>query len=364
MNKKTLSLLLILVMILTTVAGVSGCADKTETQETVSQSAAETSEDTTQSTAEELSADGKLAWNFLIPHPFGEAVKEGVLAFAEDFGIDVEISIGSEGSYTEQTNLIEALLANGYRNFAMYPSDATAVNSLYEEIVAAGGTAITFGAPCTTPTPGSFLVATDVYAAESMATEKLIEMMGEEGSILNVLESLTDPNTVLRKQAIEAVVAKYPNVNIVQEIADMTTNEEALVKIEDGIYANIDNIDGIICTGATGSIALSSIMEEYYQKNDKKIWVVVVDEDPTTLLAIENGYIDATRAQNPFGIGYISMVLSKYMAEGWVPKEGAYFVDTGAVMVTKDNLETYGADIEAVTQEIVSKLEADYVEKP
>lgn len=361
MKKKLASYVVLVLTLSLVMASLLGCQAVSEVSDT-------SGDQTTEVTAEEsvdgtLSAEGKLAWYFPLPHPFGEAVKVGVEAFEEDYGISVDKVIGSDISIMEQTEKMETMLAEGYRNFAAYPSDATGVNSIYEEIVAAGGTAITFGAPCTTPTPGSFLVATDVYAAESMATEKLIELMGEEGNILNVLESLSDPNTILRKQAIEDTVAKYPNVQIIQEIADMNTNEEALIKIQDGMAANLGNIDGIICTGATGSIALSQIMDEYYQNNDKKIWTVVVDDDETTIEAIKKGNIDATRAQNPYGIGYISMALSMYLAEGWVPIEGVYTVDTGAVMVTKDNVDSYLEDLQAVTNDIVSRFETDYLEK-
>lgn len=354
MKKKTLLLVSLLMVLTLMIAGITGCSNRVSKEVPAKQQTVENSAG---------SAEGKLAWYFPLPHPFGEAVKVGVEAFEKDYSIAVNKVIGTNISITEQTEKIEAMLSKGYRNFAAYPSDSTGVNSLYEEIVAQGGSAITFGAPCTTPTPGSFLVATDIYAAETMATEKLIELMSEQGNILNVLESLTDPNTVIRKRAIEDTVAKYPNVKIIQEIADMTTNEEALIKIQDGMSSNIGNIDGIICTGFTGSIALAQIMDEHYQKNNKKIWTVVVDDDPVILEAIKNSAIDATRAQNPYGIGYISMLLSKYLAEGWTSREGTYSVDTGAVMVTKDNVSTYLADLQAVTDEIVSNIETNYVKK-
>lgn len=366
MKKKVFSMIALLLVLALAMSGLAACTSNTSEQAAAEEQPAEATtamEPSSTTEAAAPSAEGKLAWYFPLPHPFGEAVKVGVEAFEADYGITVSKVIGTEISITEQTEKMETMLAQGYRNFAAYPCDATGVNSLYEEIVAQGGSAITFGAPCTTPTPGAFLVATEIYAAESMATQKLIELMGEKGNILNVLESLTDPNTVIRKKAIEDTVAKYPDVKIIQEIADMTTNEEALIKIQDGMSANIGNIDGIICTGFTGSIALSQIMDEYYQTNEKKIWTVVVDDDPVILKAIEDGVIDATRAQNPFGIGYISMVLSKYLAEGWTPREGAYSVDTGAVMVTKDNVTTYLKDLQAVTSDIVSKIETVYVEK-
>jgi len=87
------------------------------------------------------------------------------------------------------------------------------------------------------------------------ATEHLVKVMGEKGNILNVLEVITDANTVLRKQGVEEVVAKYPNVKIIQEVADMKTVEEATEKIQNAMAAKMGKIDGIICTGYTTTVA-------------------------------------------------------------------------------------------------------------
>ena len=75
-----------------------------------------------------------------------------------------------------------------------------------------------------------FAVATDTHAAATLAAEKLVELLGRRGKILNVLESLTDANTPVRKAAIEAVVAKYPDVQIIQTIGDVTTEQKSAAR--------------------------------------------------------------------------------------------------------------------------------------
>ena len=40
-----------------------------------------------------------------------------------------------------------------------------------------------------------------------------------------------------------------------------------------------------------------------------------------------------------------------------------YFIDAGTVLVTKDNMDTYAADLETRTQEILDELTTTYLTK-
>ncbi len=248
---------------------------------------------------------------------------------------------------------------------SIYPCDASGANGLYEELTDRGINVINFGTDTGKPTTASFAVATDVKQAAYNATEAVIQMMGEKGNILNVLEVLEDPNTTLRKQGVEECVAKYPNVNIIQEVAGIKTAEEGVSKIESALSANVDKIDGIVCTGFNTTVAVVQTLSDYYEKQgmDKRIYTIGIDTDPTVIKAIEEGILDATIAQNPKGHGYISCMVLKLLDEGYKVKAGQYFIDAGCVVVGKDNLTTYAGDIDGVTQGILSVLTEMYLEK-
>jgi ribose transport system substrate-binding protein len=191
---------------------------------------------------------------------------EGVDAFVQDTGITVEKQIGPDWEQGSQNERMEALAANGFNAFSVYPADASGANGLYEELTAAGVQIINFGTSTAQPTTASFAVATDVKAAAMAAAEELIEAMDGQGNIINVLEVLEDPNTVLRKQGIEEVVAKYPNITIIQEVSGMQSVEEAVQKVGDAVAANADRVDGIIATGYTPSVAIAQVLAEYKEQ--------------------------------------------------------------------------------------------------
>ena len=306
----------------------------------------------------------KIVWYALMVHPYLAEVQKGVVAYENDSGVPVRRQIGQDWTQDNENANVEPLAAQGYNGFALYPADASAANGLYEELVANGAYVVSYGAPTMTPTPASFCVATDVKQAAREATEALIGFMGGKGNILNVLELIEDPNTILRKQGIEEAVAQYPEVKIIQEIAGMESIESSTAKIQDALAARMDEIDGVICTGYTPTVAAATILAEWNNAGNRRIRFVGMDTDPVVLEAISNGAIDATVSQNPYGHGYITCALLSHLLDGWRANPDFYFVNSGTVLVTRDNVETFQGEIMAVTRKIMGELESKYLLPP
>lgn len=310
------------------------------------------------------SKEYKFAWYASAPHPYFEKVKAGVEAFEKDTGIEVYKQVGPDWKQSSENDNIEALAAKGYKYFTIYPNDPSAANALIEELDAKKISVINFGTSTFLPTKAKFYVGTDVKSAAMQATERLIKLMGEKGNIINVLEILEDANTKLRKEGIEEVVSRYPNVKIIQEISDMQTVEEAVEKIDNAISANIDSVDGLIATGSTTTVGIAQVLTELKERGfDRRIYSIGQNIDPIVDKAIREGIMDAVVAENTFGHGYLPCMLLKYLAEGWIPKEGAYNVDAQIMFVTKENIDSYESDLFELTKEITKKLETDYLQK-
>ena len=82
------------------------------------------------------------------------------------------------------------------------------------------------------------------------------------------------------------------------------------------------------------------------------------------LQSIRNGSIDATIAQNPFGHGNISTSILKMMLDGWKPRKDYQFINAGIVVVTKDNVDTFPAEVRKITEGIIADLPTKYLDPP
>jgi ribose transport system substrate-binding protein len=300
-----------------------------------------------------------------LPHPYCTAVGVGATAYAKDSGTPVRVVVGQESTMANLNQNIESLLTVGHKAFAFIPVDPAGAKGLFARLKNTGRLAVAYGAQPAEGSETPFAVATDTKAAATLAAEKLCELLGHKGRILNVLESLTDANTPIRKKAIEDVIAKYPGVEIIQTVGDVTTEQKAREKIESALVARGDEVDGVICTGYTTTVAAATLLAEHNRKPDaKRVRFVGLDTDDRVLAAIREGGVDMTLAQNPFGHGYISCALLDLMLHGWQPKVAYQFVDAGCVPVTKENADSFQAGIEQMTKTIVGELKTKYLNPP
>jgi ribose transport system substrate-binding protein len=75
--------------------------------------------------------------------------------------------------------------------------------------------------------------------------------------------------------------------------------------------------------------------------------IVCFDEDAATLDGVADGAIAATVVQRPFEFGYRSILLLDDLAQRGteaVPAGGV--IDTGVVVVTRDNVAAFRAELE------------------
>jgi len=306
-----------------------------------------------------------IVWYGMAPHPYKTEVQAGAEACAADHNVRILCMLGQEWTKDNENKNIESLSTKPHKAFSIYPGDPAGANALFKTLRDKGQSVVAYGAEPNLPTPASFTVATSIKAAAMIACEELIQMMGEKGKILNVLETVTDLNTKKRDEGINEVADKYPNVTIVQTITDMTQVSEATRKIHSALAARGGEIDGMITTGYNPTIAAARVLTEWHKdKSHKRIRFIGIDTGKDTLRAIKEGYIDATVAQNPLGHGYISCTILKLMLDGWTPKKDYQFINAGIVIVKKDNLDTYAAEVRKTTDRIVGELKTKYLDPP
>ncbi len=306
-----------------------------------------------------------IAWYGMMAHPYVTEVRGGVEAFEKTSGTRVRKVVGQEWSQDNENVNIESLSTKGHKAFSIYPGDPAGANGLFSQLKNRGQIVVAYGAEPALPTPAAFTVATDIKDSARVAAEKLIELMGGKGKILNVLEAVTDINTRKRDESIIEVVKQHPGVEIVQTISDMIQVSEAMTKIQSALAARAGDIDGIITTGYNPTIAAAAILTEWHKDPaHKRIKYIGIDTGPTVLQSIRNGSIDATIAQNPFGHGNISASILKMMLDGWKPRQDYQFINAGIVVVTKDNVDTFPAEVRKITEGIIADLPTKYLDPP
>jgi len=303
------------------------------------------------------------------PHPYFAPWEQSAADAKIAFGLAAaQYAVPQEWALDRQNKLLESLAAQGYNAFGIMPGDTTGSNTTMAELASSGAVSVTIGGCTQSPSPAKFCLATDPYRSAYLGTKALIKEMGGKGSIVHFGSRLVDPNTQLRIAAInKAIEDAGPNVKLYQHVTDTDSQETGDAKINGILAANGDSIDGIYCTGYVSSVIAARALENMH---NTRIKMIAIDSDPIVIGAIEKGVIQGTIAQNAYGQGYIAAYALNRLLNGCTMKTDAKFVanatnstfiDSGIVLVTKDNVSQYRDQLKKVSNDIISSFEKNYL---
>jgi ribose transport system substrate-binding protein len=308
------------------------------------------------------SGDLKMLFYFPAPHPYFEELKKGSTAWVSENGVNVTVEYGPSFETNTEIEKVNSLVAaGGYNAITMYPLPG--INGTYEELTRRGIRIINIGADSSTSNPkgqdttASFCLATDVRQAAYDAAITVIDKMGGSGTLLNILEVLTDPNTVLRQEGVRQ--ACQDRGITYRETAGIEAIDAATQKAADILNANPD-AKGVVTTGFVATQGLISVLDGM---PNRQMFAVCIDTDDLILNAIRKGTIYGTVAQNPYGQTYLSLEILKLMHEGASARPGKYFINSGTVMVTRENVDTFENDVAELTRNIKNNLLTEYLTK-
>ncbi len=306
------------------------------------------------------------------PHPYFGAWADGGRDAAKDFSLGAaDYKVPSNWELGLQNKLIESLVAQGYNAFLVFPGDAVGTNATLNELADFGIPSAALAGCVEEPTKALFCLGTDTGNSAYLGTKELIKALGGSGKIAHFTGFLVDPNTQLRIDAVERAVAETNGkVEIIQVIADIDAPEPADEKINAFLAARGDEVDGIVTTAWIPAVVASTALRNL---GDKRIKMVGIDHDPVVLKAIEDGFVDGTMLQNPYGQAYIGSYAMDLVTQGCTLRDDApwgstaqtsRFIDSGTAFVGADQVANYQDAMVKVTQEIMATFKDTYLSCP
>lgn len=302
------------------------------------------------------------------PHPYFAAWEQAGADAAKDFGLKgADYKVPQKWELTQQNQLLESLLSQGYNAFVVFPGDPVGSVSTVEELVSNGAPVIA-GAGCLKdPSAAAFCLGTDTGNSAYLGTKELLRVMGEgKKRIAHFTGFLVDPNTQLRIDAVKKA-ADEAGSEVVQVIADIDAPEPAEEKINAYLAAHAAEIDGIITTAWVPAVVAANALRKI---GDKRIRMVGIDHDEVVLNAIKDGFVDGTMIQNPYGQGYIGAFALNKLRSGCTVKEDApfksnaltsKFIDSGTAFIDASKVGTFVDTMRDETKKLLTNFESTYL---
>lgn len=257
-------------------------------------------------------------------NPFFVSVKDGVLAEADQLGIQV-IVIDAQNDSAKQSNDVEDLMQQGVNALLINPVDSAAISTVVQ-------TANTLEIPVITLDRSAdkgevmALVASDNVKGGAMAAEYLVELVGEGAKVIELEGSPGASATRERGQGFHEVADTRLNV-IAKQTADFDRSR-GLTVMENLLQGNPD-VQAVFAHN--DEMALGAI--EAIQSSGKNIPIIGFDGNEDALNSIAAGKLTGTVAQQPELIGQLAVQAAHDVLEG---KEVESLVAAPLKLITKE----------------------------
>lgn len=292
-----------------------GCGGDTE-PETAAESPTE---------AEETAVIG-LALSTL-DNPFFVSIQEGAEDSAERLGVELIVE-GANNDAATQESQVQAMIDQGVSVILLNPVDSEAIVPVVEAANAAGIPVLTVDRSVAGGEVVSH-IASDNVAGGQMAGNYLAETIDESGEVVE-LEGIPGTSAAQDRGAgFNEAVSAYDGVNMVaQEVANFSREEGKTVFAQ--LLAEYETINAVFAHNDEMILGAIEAAQEAGRADD--IIFVGFDAVDEAILALEDGDLAATIAQQPVEMGRLSVETAVSLLNGETPDE---FIPVELALITR-----------------------------
>lgn len=265
-------------------------------------------------------------------HLFWQSVHAGAAKAAKENGVDLVFNgPASETDYSGQIKIIDAMINRHVDAIALAPIDRKAMVSVVERAARENVPIVIFDSGIDT---GQYVaqVATDNYKAGQVAAQRMGKILDGKGKVFIVAVQPGAASTEAREKGFEDVIHKdFPGIRIVDKRYGNAEIAQSLTVSENMLTGHPD-VDGIFASNESSSMGAAQAL----RNRQGKIKLVGFDWSPTLLDDLKSGLIDSLVIQNPFKMGYESVITALNRLKG---QPVVKIVDLAPRLIQKSDLE-------------------------
>jgi len=268
-------------------------------------------------------------------NPFWEMMHEGALEVAEKNNVEIiYLAPTQANNLEEQTRLVDDLITRKVDGIVLVPVDSEGIIPAIERANAAG---IPVALANTKANGGEFITfsAIENYDAMTQVAEYVVEKLGGKGKVV-ILEGTAGAQTAIdRLRAINDVLAKYPEIEILASQTADFTRAKAL-EVMENLLQTYPEIDAVLA--CNDEMALGAIEALDAAGRLEGTIVSGFDGNSDALKAVESGRMLVTMFQNaPAQAGDAVQALLDYLAGKPVEER----IQTEGVLIDSSNVSEF-----------------------
>ncbi|MFV0431696.1 MAG: ABC transporter substrate-binding protein [Alphaproteobacteria bacterium] len=264
-------------------------------------------------------------------HEFWLAVKRGTEDAAKELGYKSDyVGPASETMVDQQVNMVENAIQKQPTAILLAALDAQALIPVTEKARSKNIPMVTFDSNVDSDYPSSF-IATDNYAAGALAAQAMGKELGGKGTVAIVGHNAGTTSVIGRTEGfIKGIKENYPDIKLLDIVYTDADPQKVLDRTLNIIRSQKD-LKGIYATNEGTTLGISLAVKNMGRED---LGVVGFDSSDAIVNYLKDGILDAFVVQDPYQIGYQSMMtISKVLKGESVEK----VQNIDAVLITKDN---------------------------
>ncbi len=276
-------------------------------------------------------------------HLFWQSVHAGAVKAAREHNVEIVWNgPATETDYNGQIQIVDAMINQRVNAIALAPIDKKVMVSVVERAAKENIPVVIFDSGIDTESYVS-MVATDNYAAGQMAAARMGEILGGKGKVIVVAVQPGGASTMAREQGFEDAIKKFPGIQIVDKRYGMADFAKSL-QVAENMLSAFPDVAGLFASNESSAVGAAQALKGRKSTNVK---MVGFDWSPTLLNDLKDGLIDSLVVQDPFNMGYESVMAAINKLDGKPVEKNRPMPPR---LVTKANLDT---------PEIKAQLEPD-----
>jgi len=267
---------------------------------------------------------------------FWQTVNAGAQKAAEDYGVKLEsLNPQSESEIEAQVTMVETAINAGAAAIALAPLDTNALITACQEVKAAG-IPLTLIDSVIKSEDYDVAYKTDNKAAGAASAKALATKVGGKGKLYVLSAVAGSESCNLRDQGfIEEIKANWPDMEVINADSIQNCNNDvnqAMSITTDVLAANPDLV-GMFGDNNYACKGLATAVKEA----GSTVTVAGFDSDTDLVAMLAEGTIFSLALQQPYMMGYKAVEGAYKLASGEKLEHG--IMDTGFTIATKENME-------------------------
>jgi len=271
-------------------------------------------------------------------HPFYEPCIEGFHNAGAKYGIKTEVESPPKFDISLQVKVIEDLIARGVDGIAISAVDNKGLVAVIDEALDAGIKVLCFDADAPDANRACY-IGTVNEAAGYTAGKYMFDLMGNKGNAA-ILQGGLAPNLNQRQEGFRKAAAEV-GVDIIA-FEDFQADFAMGVNKTEAMLETYPELDAIFGVSAYGAPTAATVLKEQGKEGD--IIIGGFDDLPETITGINDGSVQFCLVQKAYKMGWLSVEKLIDLMDG---KDVPDVIDTGLIIVTKDNVDSYMDEVKA-----------------